>query len=539
MIYDGIEDISLPSWVEKLPPKTGLDLLGLRNPVLSIGNIYLSGITTITPTIRYLSIRSWIIWKYAHLGLPDSLNVMRKFSSKIESAIVFGNLLNKRDTYGLIGRNEGVHFIESGVNPLPLERLVKGQLALDIYTGPALQLGIGQDVDSEVYGLSKERGLPLALEIDRQIQNIKFYRYVDKIQNAEAIERDVLYELGSILHVENVPEVERELLIDAVIPKKPIDQAEIYRIATYSLLLQLSSKKKTKPKPSDVFMASIDPAANLPEFLQSVLDGWLLFTVRDMLAIVHEAVLEWVVNLLPTDKKKYTTTCTEIITQLLSHKKEINSTLKEYGLLKTNESYMDLCYKDIVSRCKSRILKPIISNGIRRWYGSFQELDLYDFAWDDGYGIIGLMPIAWIMASYRAADDFNEQESPIRLLSFKGGRMRIGLQQVILPILKRFEQENTPLPEMLSQMIRFTVDQHLRIAWSRMAFNSENVALMYIEGDNWIPVDERVFEGGQMASRLDEAIGWLVQLGLIDDSGITDKGKEVLERGYATLGKNG
>ena len=88
-------------------------------------------------------------------------------------------------------------------------------------------------------------------------------------------------------------------------------------------------------------------------------------------------------------------------------------------------------------------------------------------------------------------------------------------------------------------MIRFTIDQHLRIAWSRMASNSENVALLYTEGENWIPVDERDFQGGQMASRLDEAISWLQQLGFIDDNGITEKGKDILERGYTTLSTNG
>ncbi len=539
MVYNGIEDISLPTWVEKLPPKTGLDLLGLRNPVLSIGNIYLSGITTITPTIRYLSIRAWIIWKYAQLALPDSLKVMREFSSKIESAIVFGNLLNKRDTFGLIGRNEGVHIIERDVDPLPLERLVKGPIALDIYTGPSLQLGIGQEVDSEVYGLSKERGLPLALEIDRQIKNTKFYQYVDDIVNIDAIKKDILHELGSVLHVENMPDSEVQLLLEAVIPNKPINQTEIYRVATYSLLLQLSANKKSIPKPSDVFMTSIDPAPNLPEVFQAVLDGWLLFTVRDMLAIVHESILKWVVDLLPTDKRKYKTTASDVIGELLSNESEINHTLKELGILKMNESFQDLRYRDILSRCRRKIQKPIVTNGIRRWNGSFHELDLYSFAWYQSPGIIGLLPVAWIMASFRVAENNEETESPASLLSFKEGRMRLGLEQVILPTLKQYEKKNTQLPEILSEMIRFTIDQHLRIAWSRMASNSENVALLYTEGENWIPVDERDFQGGQMASRLDEAIGWLQQLGFIDDKGITEKGKDILERGYTTISTNG
>ena len=43
------------SWVESgSEPNEGLDLTGLRLPVLTIGNYFLDGITTVTPSVQRL-----------------------------------------------------------------------------------------------------------------------------------------------------------------------------------------------------------------------------------------------------------------------------------------------------------------------------------------------------------------------------------------------------------------------------------------------------------------------------------------------------
>lgn len=53
--------MSAPRWVEGNATTTGLDLLALRRPVQVIQGRLLNGITTITPRIRYLSLRTWLI----------------------------------------------------------------------------------------------------------------------------------------------------------------------------------------------------------------------------------------------------------------------------------------------------------------------------------------------------------------------------------------------------------------------------------------------------------------------------------------------
>ena len=71
-MYDGINNFTLPEWIENdISPVGGLDLLGLRNVAQTISNHCLNGITTISPQIRYLCLRSWFIQMYEKCNLPD------------------------------------------------------------------------------------------------------------------------------------------------------------------------------------------------------------------------------------------------------------------------------------------------------------------------------------------------------------------------------------------------------------------------------------------------------------------------------------
>ena len=61
-----------PDWVDiGADVIRGLDLLGLRLPVQTLGYGLLNGVTTITPSIRYLSLHAWIVHGYAQSRGPD------------------------------------------------------------------------------------------------------------------------------------------------------------------------------------------------------------------------------------------------------------------------------------------------------------------------------------------------------------------------------------------------------------------------------------------------------------------------------------
>jgi hypothetical protein len=96
-----------PHWVSFDANKTqGIDLLGLRAPVQAIGNNLLNGLTSVTPKLRYLSVLTWVVWRYAEGRLPDSRPAFMRFAAAQEAAIVMANLVHDRTTLALIGRRQ-------------------------------------------------------------------------------------------------------------------------------------------------------------------------------------------------------------------------------------------------------------------------------------------------------------------------------------------------------------------------------------------------------------------------------------------------
>ncbi len=154
--------IPAPDWITFDAKKAqGLDLLGLRAPVQAIGNELLNGLTSVTPKLRYLSVLSWVIWRYAEARLPDDWTVFREFAAAQEAVIVMANVLRDRTTLNLVGVGKAGDLLDSGIRTLPLEPLVRN-IAFNIYASASRQLGLTFEADSGVYGLSKQRGLELA-----------------------------------------------------------------------------------------------------------------------------------------------------------------------------------------------------------------------------------------------------------------------------------------------------------------------------------------------------------------------------------------
>lgn len=186
-----------PSWVESgAELVSGLDLLGLRNPVQNLGLEVLTGITTITPTVRYVSLRAWIARRYALARLQDSWKAFREFAGRVEAAIAIGNLIADRQSSGLVGFEGAMPLLESNSDPLELKSLVK-QLAVAIYAGPSEQLGISFASDSRVPGLTAERGIPLAEAVEEILGKTAFAKALLSNPRISVFKRSALEELGT------------------------------------------------------------------------------------------------------------------------------------------------------------------------------------------------------------------------------------------------------------------------------------------------------------------------------------------------------
>lgn len=532
--------IEAPEWVNSGATITGgLDLLGLRLPVQIIGGTLLDGVTTVTPQVRYIAFRAWLIHRYGQTGLPDSWQRFTDFALRIESALVIGNLMEDRGIGGLIGADQAVIRLETNTPTVAISPLVKSP-ASTIYAGPSDQLGITKARDDAVPALVIERGNPLALLVERRLSSVPLIRRLIEDEALSEVSQDDLRELGAVARIDQIPDDEREALLAGIIPAAPRPK-ERARIGTYTALLTLASTLKAYPSERDLFEAACSKGRFGEPALDHAADGWTTYGVRDVIAVTQEAVLSAVMTEITTstDNGLSGVDRASVIASLMERVEEHSTALRELKLLAPSESVTDLSFRQLWSRMEQQVAPGLEHrHGISRWDSSLVESTVYGLAQRAGAGALSLAVVAWILASLRVASAVRESGLGFANLSYQGLR-RLGLRDVVLPELERFHREDRPLRDVAAELAYRTVHQHLLIAWSRLQADlRRDVALLATEGDKWC-ARGKGFGGGRTASRLQQALGWLEQLRLIDASGITADGEVVRQTGLRILATGG
>ena len=109
------------------------------------------------------------------------------------------------------------------------------------------------------------------------------------------------------------------------------------------------------------------------------------------------------------------------------------------------------------------------------------------------------------------------------------------MAQVVLPALERFREGGASFVDVVVELLSWTVEQHLRTAWSRLAVDPrKDVSLLLVDGNRW--AYRKAFRPGQTASRLEQVDQWLRHLGVLDDGGLTPEGHRLLDERKAALG---
>jgi hypothetical protein len=212
--------------------------------------------------------------------------------------------------------------------------------------------------------------------------------------------------------------------------------------------------------------------------------------------------------------------------------------LRKLGLITDDESITTVRFLTLAERVESLLLNRQTERGLVRWQGGLDENVLIKSILQNSDASTGLAPVVWLLCRHRVAMETPEAFTPLAML-LQAGSARVGLREVVFPQLKTWTATNPLLIEVISWLVQRTVDQHLRIAWSRMfADMHKDVAILLCDGDLWTHRG-RNYVGGRMASRISDAIGWLEQLLLLDPSGLTHEGEEVLKHGYEVLTRHG
>jgi hypothetical protein len=525
-----------PEWISSGAVITGgLDLLGLRLPAQFIGGTLLDGVTTVTPSVRYLAFRAWLIHRYGQTGGADSWQTFTDFAARIESALVLGNLVQEPSISGLVGSDQALERLASGESRVRISSLVKSPAAT-IYAGPSDQLGITRSRDDAVPGLVFERGLPLAQAVNKRLEKAPFVdRLISQVDLSE-VSVDDLRELGTEVRIDQIPDDERDLLLSAIVPTTPLPR-ERARIGTYASLLALASNLKAPPNESNFFNAACSAERFGEPLIDQVADGWVTYCVRDAIAVTQEGVLAAVMGevLAQPDGGLAGADRNAVIAALMERVEEHDSALRDMGIMSSGESVTDLTFRGLENRLRSRLSAAGgATAGVAHWPDKLIEPVLYRRALRSGAGALSLAVVAWIMAAIRVGDAVRDNVPVLESLSYQGWR-RLGLRDVVLRELERFHREDRPLREVAAEMAFRTVQQHLQITWSRLQVDlRRDVALLTAEGNKWF-ARGKGFVAGRTASRIQQALGWLSQLKLTDRKGITADGEVVLKRAYKVL----
>jgi hypothetical protein len=96
------------------------------------------------------------------------------------------------------------------------------------------------------------------------------------------------------------------------------------------------------------------------------------------------------------------------------------------------------------------------------------------------------LPLAWCLAAERIVPElFSASCDQRRILSI-GSLYQIGLEDVVLPKLEAFAREVRTVVEVMVELIQRTVQQHLRVAWTRFAPpQGKDVSVIVADNETW------------------------------------------------------
>ena len=529
--------VPVPDWVSFEADKTaGLDLLGLRAPVQQLSNRLFDGVTTVTPKLRYLSLISWIVWRYAHARLPDDRSSFLEFAAAQESAFVMANRSKSRSIIQLVGAQGADTELDTGKKKLDLKRLTKN-IGFNIYVAASRQLNLTKEADSGLSKLSEERGEVLAKEFDKALKDTAYAARLAKTPRTAKISRDELNELAKPLSVVTIPRGERDILLDVVIPPKPTGAAELQRVRHYALLLWLTQTKEGIVEEGDIFEVGQRPPGDLPECLTETTDGWLSYVVRDCLAVCHEAVFGAVMRHVDRDSaaRGAPALANDVVASLVTWAPEKDDALKTFRILKKGESAEHLSFRAVFDRVHALCEKGRMeAAGLARWDGGLSETDLYEYASSSDDAAVALLPVAWCLAQERISQGGSKERRAWDLAG-AGLLYQIGIRDVIRPKVAEFLEQDRSYRDVMAELVMRTVQQHLRVAWARFSTpRGKDVSVLIADTESWSR--NNGFSAGRTASRLSVAIDWLNQLHLTSEDGLTKAGERTLKRCLETLG---
>jgi len=496
-----------------------------------MSNQLLDGVTTVTNRIRYLSFHCWLLRSYWSAGMPDDGAAFQAYVRRAEAALVLANRLVMPGVTGLVGADGADSSLRSSSDELPLN-LQTQDIALGIYSSAARQLGLTvARPDFDVPGLSEERGIELASAFDALARETRLGQAIAAGTPPETTSREDLAAFGRIARIDEVPVAEQDVLGRTLIPERSVGPIERARTGTYTLLLSSAQMLDRTPTPDDLFEAAIRSDARTPPELAPMLDGWLAYIVRDMLAVVHEAVMEAITGEL-RDRQGFVP-ATEVIASALTSEADASRVLGDLHLLEPGEKVHAVALGQVRDRLSNVTLAGRTEHRpLRRWDCALNEVAIIAAARAERQAAPYLAVVAWLLVMERLAPTLASSAEQVTSHGFDERSGRLPLLHELVPMYRRLLLEDATVGSAAAELSAWTVNQHLRVAHSRLWSDpTRDGSLLVSDGELWH--HRHSFGAGRTDSRLGQALSWLRQIGLVSDDGLTASGNIAMERGLA------
>ena len=331
-----------------------------------IGNDLFDGITTVTPKVRYLSVLTWITQRYTEARLPNGWSPFSRFAEAQEAMIVLANRMQSKTILNLVGVTQADELLRDEGQRFPLRRLAQN-IAYNIYVTTSRQLHLTHDEGSAIGGRTKACG-----HSSLQVANTAYDRALRRNPRLDTTSRRALEEVADNIFLDKIPRAERDILINSVLPKQPVDLKERNRLSHYTLLLWLTGKKGEPVSEEDVFEAAANIPRGLPGCLHGVVNDWLEYLIRDVLAVTHESILEAVMRQIDiaAAERAAAPLASDIVAALLDEAEEHDTVLSDLKLLKSGDSIAQLPFGKLRERVRAACSEQgTAERGLRRWRG--------------------------------------------------------------------------------------------------------------------------------------------------------------------------
>ncbi|MDE2716330.1 MAG: hypothetical protein OXI33_04850, partial [Chloroflexota bacterium] len=384
-----------------------------------------------------------------------------------------GNAIVEPNATNIVGIDRARKSLTKESEPIPLNGLVD-QPALNAYARPAEVLGLVGIRPTGAPSIGEELGQPLAQLLRNSWGSTSIGQRILQGETLESADREELQEFGEVCSVDELLDEERQLLLDAIIPQRP-NPGEFERVRSCAILLYLSrhrnaERAKAPLTEAELMRAARQPRRTFPEVLRRSLDGWLIYQIRDSLAVAHEAALGEVISFLNSEGRSTGGSLgSEVVGELLSNGFAFDRLWTDLGLPGPVGSLRDIRIADFAKAMEEACSDEIEElGGLRRWSGRLDEWKLIEARKGYGRGVLLLLPLAWLLSERRAGIGVREKRSLFDGLSL-GGRSRVGMREIVLPRLEQLMERNPPLDEVIGELVSLTVTQHTQIALSRLA----------------------------------------------------------------------